>query len=260
MGKLDFIMPPSAICRLIFHCDSKRLNWGYIGAPFAVAVTDNLLPLVLFLYVYFIDGRQCWDGFTFRAFTNWGPMVRLALPGLVMIEAEVLAFEILTLAASYLSTSQLAAQAVLANLAGLVFQIPFSLSIAASTRVANLIGAGLPSAARTSALVALIGALLGGALNMVLLGLLRNFLPPLLTNDPEVARLVAQTLPLVAAFQLFDAVATGCNGILRGLGKQSVGGWVNLFCYYAVGLPSPFFFPSLLSSPLLPKSERCRNQ
>ena len=41
-------------------------------------------------------------------------MVRLALPGLVMIEAEVLAFEILTLAASYFGTTHLAAQSVLA--------------------------------------------------------------------------------------------------------------------------------------------------
>ena len=56
------------------------LNWllvwhfefGFIGAPIAVAVTDNLLPLFLFLYVYFIDGKQCWSGFTKRAFKNWG--------------------------------------------------------------------------------------------------------------------------------------------------------------------------------------------
>jgi len=37
-------------------------------------------------------------------------MVRLALPGLLMVEAECLAFEILTLAASYFGTSHLAAQ------------------------------------------------------------------------------------------------------------------------------------------------------
>jgi MATE family multidrug resistance protein len=49
-----------------------RFKFGFIGAPIAVAVTDNLLPLFLFLYVYFIDGRQCWNGFTKKAFKNWG--------------------------------------------------------------------------------------------------------------------------------------------------------------------------------------------
>ncbi|KAH8679002.1 mate-domain-containing protein [Tricladium varicosporioides] len=49
-----------------------HFNWGFIGAPIAVAVTDNLLPLLLLLYVRFIDGRQCWNGLTKRAFHNWG--------------------------------------------------------------------------------------------------------------------------------------------------------------------------------------------
>lgn len=130
-----------------------HFQWGFIGAPIAVAVTDNLLPLFLFLYVYFVDGRQCWNGFTKRAFHNWGPMIKLALPGLIMVEAEFLAFEILTLAASYFSTTHLAAQSILATITGLTFQIPFPISIAASTRVANLIGATLSDAAKTSAKV-----------------------------------------------------------------------------------------------------------
>lgn len=85
--------------------------------------------------------------------TSTGPMVKLALPGLVMVEAEFLAFEILTLASSYFSTTHLAAQSILSTLTALTFQIPFPISVAASTRVANLIGAALPGAAKTSAKV-----------------------------------------------------------------------------------------------------------
>lgn len=80
-------------------------------------------------------------------------MVRLALPGMLMVEAEWLAFEILTLVTSRLGTSYLAAQSVLATVTSTTFQISLSLSIAASTRLANLIGAGLVDAAKTSARV-----------------------------------------------------------------------------------------------------------
>lgn len=52
-------------------------------------------------------------------------MVRLALPGLVMVEAECLAFEVLTLAASYFGTTHLAAQSVLATLTCITFQYVF---------------------------------------------------------------------------------------------------------------------------------------
>ena len=154
-----------------------------------------------------------------------------------MVEAEWLAFEILTLAASYLGTTHLAAQSVLSTLTGVTFQIPFPISIAASTRIANLIGATLVPAAKTSAKVSFVIAAAVGSLNVILLSSLRNYIPKLFTSDPDVVALVARILPLCAAFQLFDALATNCNGILRGLGRQVVGGWVQLLCYYGVAIP-----------------------
>lgn len=214
-----------------------KFGWGFIGAPIAVAITNILLPLCLFLYVYFVAGSECWDGFTYRALKNWGPMIRLALPGVVMVEAEVLAFELLTLASSYLGTTTLAAQSVLSTITSITFQIPFPLSIAGSTRVANLIGATLIDAARTSAKVTMSGAVIVGLFNMTMLSSLRYHIPRLFTSEGEVIELIAQVLPLCAAFQLFDSLAANCNGILRGLGRQEIGGYVQLFCYYCVAMP-----------------------
>ncbi|CAG8194997.1 unnamed protein product [Penicillium olsonii] len=214
-----------------------KLQWGFIGAPIAVVITENLLPICLFIYVYFFVGSECWCGFSRRAFQNWGPMIRLALPGLIMVEAECLAFEILTLASSYLGTSELAAQSILATISSITWNIPFPLSIAGSTRVANLIGATLVDAAKTSAKVTLCGAAIVGLFNMVLLSTLRSYIPRLFSSDPEVVEIVAQVLPLCAAFQLFDALAANCNGILRGLGRQEVGGYIQLFLYYVIAMP-----------------------
>ena len=59
----------------------------------------------------------------------------------------------------------------------------------------------------------------------------------LFSSDPEVIEIVAQVLPLCAAFQLFDAIAAVTNGILRGLGRQEIGGYIQLFCYYAIAMP-----------------------
>ena len=219
-----------------------KFQWGFVGAPIAVAITDNLLPIGLFIYVRFIskNGMSCWNGFTKKAWHNWGPMVRLALPGVVMIEAEVLAFEILTFAASYFGTVTLASQSVLATLTSLTFQIPFPLSIAGSTRVANLIGATLADAAKVSTRVTFSAAVVVGIMNVTLLSALKDYIPQLFTNDKEVIRVVSEILPLCAAFQLFDALAACCNGILRGLGRQEFGGYVQLFCYYVIAMPISF--------------------
>ena len=134
-------------------------------------------------------------------------MIKLALPGLVMVEAEVLAFEVLTLAASYFGKVTLASQSVLATLTSITFQIPFPLSIAGSTRVANLIGATLADAAKMSTTVTFCAAVVVGILNVTLLSALKDYIPHLFTNDQEVVKQVSEILPLCAAFQLFDALA-----------------------------------------------------
>ncbi|KAL1862583.1 hypothetical protein VTK73DRAFT_6746 [Phialemonium thermophilum] len=217
-----------------------RFGWGFVGAPIAVVVTQNLLPLLLFLYVWLIDGHQCWGGFSKRAFANWGPMVRLALPGMIMVTAEWFAFEILTLASGQFGTSYLAAQSVLVTLTSLTYQIPFPLSIAGSTRVANLIGAKLAGAARTSAKVTFVGGFLVGMFNLTVVAAFRYQIPLLFTQDPEVVEIVAQAIPVCAVMQLFDGMAGVAHGLLRGIGRQEIGGYANLGAYYLVALPVAF--------------------
>ncbi|KAL2257923.1 hypothetical protein VTK26DRAFT_8956 [Humicola hyalothermophila] len=217
-----------------------KFGWGFIGAPIAVAVTQNLLPLLLFLYVWKVDGSQAWGGFRKAALRNWGPMIRLALPGMIMVVAEWFAFEVLTLASGRLGAVTLAAQSVLVTVTSTTFQIPFPLSIAGSTRVANLIGANLVDAAKTSAKVTVAGGLLVGMMNSTLLSVFRYRIPLLFSNDNEVIELVAQTLPVCAVMQLFDGMAAVSHGLLRGIGRQEIGGYANLVCYYLVALPISF--------------------
>jgi len=217
-----------------------HFKWGFIGCPIAVVITECLMPILLMLYVRFIGGMECWPGFSRKALTNWGPMVRLALPGLVMVLAEFLAFEILTLASARISATHLAANTVLQSLSVLTYQLPFPLSIAASTRCANLIGAGLPDAAKVTSRVTFGIGIFIGMFNMIALSALRKKIPWLFTNEADVVALAAACLPVNAAFQLFDSLAAQCNGLLRGLGKQEIGGYVNLFAYYVIALPLSF--------------------
>lgn len=130
-----------------------KLKLGFIGAPISVVLTRTLLPILLVLYTKLFDGSECWGGFSKRAFTNWWVIIRLAVPGMIMVEAEWLAFEIMTVISSRFGTQYLAAQSILITLTTISYQILFPVSIAASTRVATLIGAGRVSAAKVAARV-----------------------------------------------------------------------------------------------------------
>lgn len=218
-----------------------KLELGYIGAPISAVITQWVMPLLLFLYVYFIDGSQCWGGFTWRIFSNWGPMIKLALPGMIMVEAEFFAFEILTLGAGRFGSTTLAAQSILVTLTSTTYQLPFPMSVAASTRIANLIGAKLPSAAKTCANVATVAGVCLGIFNCIWVFAFRYQIPRLFTNDPDVIAIVAHASPVVAVLQIFDGTACVASSLLRGVGRQEIGSYANLSAYYIIALPISFF-------------------
>ncbi|KAF1844179.1 MATE efflux family protein [Cucurbitaria berberidis CBS 394.84] len=215
------------------------LDWDLAGAALATVVSNNLLPLLLWIYVYFVNpaSLECWGGFTKLAFSHWGPMIKLAIPGILMVETEWLAFDILTFSTSYLSTAHLAAQSIVMTLAVAIYHVPFSVGVAVSTRLGNLIGGGSLTAARTATRIYILTFLAIGLVDFTFLTGLRNVLPKAFTNDPEVVTIVATVLPLLAAFQFADSTTALVNAILRGLGKQNIGGWYNLFIYYVIAVP-----------------------
>ncbi|RPA86416.1 MATE efflux family protein [Ascobolus immersus RN42] len=219
---------------LVWH---PTIGMGFAGAPTAVVIIDYLMPLLLFLYVRFVAGSECWGGFSKRAFTNWWPMIQLALPGLVMVEAEYLAFEVLTLMASYFSTAHVAAQAIVAQAGSVMYQIPFALSIAASTRVGTFVGGMSPNAAKITSSTSLVMSVVIGTFNGGLLLSTRFLIPQCFTDDSHVIAIAAAAMPIVGFFQIFDSISAVAAGVLRGQGRQYVGSYTNLVTYYVAALP-----------------------
>ena len=106
---------------LVFH-----FKLGFAGAAWALVISNNLQPIVLALYVAFIApaNLQCWPGLDLRRATqNWGPMIKLGIPGVLMTFSEWLAFDVLTIAAGYLSEPDLAAQSVLMTIVVMMYHV-----------------------------------------------------------------------------------------------------------------------------------------
>ena len=159
------------------------------------------------------------------------------MPGLIMVEAEYFAFEILVVISAQFSTAHLAAQTILATINSAFWQIPFSIGVAGTTRIAQHIGASSVSSAQLSACIVLAYTACCSASSSMVFFFLREYWPLLFTDDAEVVGLVERALPIVAVMHLFDGLAACCNAMLRGIGRPAFGGWTNLVCYYAIALP-----------------------
>jgi len=246
-------------CQGVFHASTyvllicaplnAILNWvlvwkfkmGYIGAPIAITINYWLMPLGLLIYTIFYNSKvlKCWpkDFKINQAFQNWSKMITLALPGVIMVEAEFLGFEIVTIMASKLGTTELASQSVVCSIAALAYQVPFSVSIATATRVANYIGASLTINAQKCCKASMNIGLFIGIINSLIILNFRYEITSYFTNDEEVISKVTNVLPLLSIMEIIDCLNACSAGCLRGQGVQKIGSYINIFSFYIVGLP-----------------------
>ena len=235
MAVLVVCAPINALLSWLF---AFPLNMGLEGAALGAAVANTLRPTLLLVCIFFNKStHECWPGFTRRALQGWGPMLRLSVAGSAVTLAEWAAFEIITVSTSYISTIHLAAQTILTTTSIVTWHIPFSLGVAVSTRIGHLIGGGHVAAARRITILYGILFVALGVFNGTVLLSLRNYIGPFYTNDDDVRRIVANTMFVVAAFQIVDSIICGCNGVLRGLAKQGVAAWVVLIVNYLAAVP-----------------------
>ncbi|RCK66967.1 hypothetical protein Cantr_03429 [Candida viswanathii] len=235
-----FISAPVNIALSWFLVWNETFGVGYIGAPISANVNYWMMFILLLGYVAYVDGKKCWFGIApwEELFADWGSIMRLAVPGIVMMESEYMAYEIMTLFASYFGAVQLAAQSAVSSIASLTYMVPFSVGIAAATRIANFIGGQNMRGAIIATRVAMIGAVIVSMLNFLVLWSFRYPIARVFSDDPEVITLIVDLLnPLVSVLQIFDGIASVCSGILRAQGSQKIGGYINFISYYAFALP-----------------------
>jgi MATE family multidrug resistance protein len=203
---------------------------GVLGAGLGGAVT-RLLMAGLLLAVTFAWGlhRAAWVpwGREVLAPAPMGHILRLGLPTGLQFGLEVWAFQLTTLLAGRLGLVPLAAHTIVLNLASFSFMFPLGISMAASVRVGNLVGAADLRAARRSVM----------SLFAFTFYFLRWRLPALYGADPQVTAAAASILPIAAGFQMLDGTQVVASGILRGLGRTRPAAVATLVGYYLLALP-----------------------
>jgi MATE family multidrug resistance protein len=228
------------------------LNWvfifGHLGAPrlgvrgagIATAISEGLMfaAMLAAFRIYRLQ-RGSVTMLTHRRLRWAGvaEILRLGFPLAAMLALEYWAFATATLWAGRLGSIELAAHSIAINLASISYMVPLGVSLGATTRVGNLIGAGQRHAAERAAWVAFA---VGGAV-MVVFALIfvagRHWIPTWYTLDPAVIALAATLLPIAALFELFDGVQVVGGGVLRGMGRTRPAAAFNLVGYYLLGLP-----------------------
>lgn len=76
-----------------------------------------------------------------------------------------------------------------------------------------------------------------GAFNLTILTVFRTSIVGVFTDNQDVIDTASTVMLVCAVMEFFDALAAVSHGILRGVGRQAIGGYANLFSYYVIALP-----------------------
>jgi MATE family multidrug resistance protein len=213
---------------------------GIVGAGVATGTVRVFMAAAL---AWIIVRRQlhrgAWTPWTRAAFDRRAlvAIVGIGLGIGLQLGLEIWAFQAAMLLSGWLGDAPLAAYTIVLNLASVAFMLPLGISMAAVTRVGNLLGSERPREAGRAAWVALsLGAAVMTA-SAALFFALREVLPALFEADLEVHALAAASLPVAATFQIFDGVQVVGFGVLRAMGRTRKAALVNFVGYYLLALP-----------------------
>ncbi|KIM37128.1 hypothetical protein M413DRAFT_20353 [Hebeloma cylindrosporum] len=208
------------------------LKIGFVGAPIATALSFNVISVLFLIHGARVEPRRAWQPISWAIFKNLGILFQLGLCGVGQIGLRLWAWELVTLASSFLGPVSLASQSILVISAATVFRAPFSLGIATSVRIGNLLGQRDAERAEIAARAAL-----SLVVAIILVMIFARLWARLFNHDPEIITTVAKIMPLISLFQIFHGTSAVTGAIARARGKQITGALVNLGAYYIMGFP-----------------------
>ena len=216
-------------------------SWGFLGAAIARTVCNVACPVLLLPYMYWIGVLdEVWTGVQLReALAGLNEFLILGTAGMMQVCFEWWAFEIIYIFCGWMPNAEVSigTNSIVMNITSMCYMIYLGISVSASIRIGNALGAGLPHQASLTSRVALaisFSLSLFVATNLVTF---RHYIPQLFTTDPAIDSLAESLGFVTASLQIPDSMNVVVQGALRGSGRQSLGAKLNFSAYYLLGIP-----------------------
>ncbi|CAI0470296.1 unnamed protein product [Linum tenue] len=204
--------------------------------------------LILLAQVVYIVGwcKEGWRGLSWLAFKDLWGFFKLSIASAVMICLEIWYFMTLIVLTGHLEDPIIAvgSLSICMNINGWEGMLFIGINAAISVRVSNELGSGHPRATKYSVIVTCTESLLIGIFSAGVILATREDFAVIFTDSNEMKKAVADLAYLLGITMILNSIQPVISGTIRvavGGGWQALVAYINLFCYYAVGLPLGFF-------------------
>ncbi|GLJ41651.1 hypothetical protein SUGI_0862020 [Cryptomeria japonica] len=191
------------------------------------------------LLVINLQSGDAWKGFSWLAFHDLWAFVRLSLASAVMLCLEFWYMMSLIVLTGHLKNAAIEVDAIsiCMNLNGCEAMIFIGFNVAISVRVSNELGAGRSNAAKFSVIIVILTSLSIGLICMGIILATKNEFAVLFINSKVVMETVSNMAMLLGVTMVLNSVQPVLSGVAVGGGWQGLIAYVNVGCYYVIGLP-----------------------
>nr|KJB30572.1 hypothetical protein B456_005G149900 [Gossypium raimondii]KJB30573.1 hypothetical protein B456_005G149900 [Gossypium raimondii] len=217
-----------------------KMGLGLLGASLVLSLSWWIVVVAQFVYIVKSDKcKYTWNGFSSQAFTGLPGFFKLSASSAVMLCLETWYFQILVLLAGLLENPELALDSlsICMTISGWVFMISVGFNAAASVRVGNELGAGHPKSAAFSVVIVTVLSFIISVAAAIIIMVLRDVISYAFTEGEVVAEAVSDLCPFLALTLILNGVQPVLSGVAVGCGWQTFVAYVNVGCYYFVGVP-----------------------
>ncbi|KAL9229258.1 hypothetical protein vseg_004744 [Gypsophila vaccaria] len=246
--QVQSLVMPMVISSCVTMCFHIPLCWVLVfksglqnlGAAVAMSISTWVNVIILTLYIRFSSSCDATRSpLSMEVFHGIKEFFRFGVPSATMVCLEWWSYELLVLLSGLLPHPELETSVLSVCLMTIstLYAIPFGVGSAASTRVANELGAGNSQQARTAACAVMVIAVIDGVVISSTLFATRKVFGYVFSNEKDVVNYVTAMAPLVCLSIIVNGLQGVLSGITRGCGWQDIGAFVNLAAYYLFGIP-----------------------
>ncbi|KAK7270469.1 hypothetical protein RIF29_23637 [Crotalaria pallida] len=241
-SKVSVIMFMSFVALLIhsglLYLFIHVFSWGLTGAAMAGNVSSWVNAVAQLVYAISWC-KEAWTGLSWFSFRDLWGFIRLCLASSVMTCFEQWYTPCIILLAGHLHNPVIAvgSYSICQNFCGWQFMLLLGVNASVSVRVSNTLGMRHPRAAAYSLLVTMLYSILLGLVLMIIIFLSKDNLAIIFTSSKDMQLAVTDLAYLLGLTMVINSAAQVMSGFAIGIGWQVMVAYINLACYYIVGLP-----------------------
>ena len=213
---------------------------GAVGTGYATTLVFTLMFLLMTSYFVFSKDLSKYRVFSsISAPSKEGQTLIFSkgTPVGTSIFMESAVFSLMIFLAGSMGVAAIAGHQIAINIVGLTFVIPLGLSFAISIKVSQALGQGDKTAAQNYLYAGLFLCVAAALVFIALIGLFRENMAAIYTDNQTVIHLASSLLLLAALFQVGDSIQASLAGALRGYQDTTVPMIIVCGSYWLIALP-----------------------